>query len=111
MNTRHVRKRNGLKRCCMVGLVGCVVLVGISSTAQAASDQSTGTTSAKVTILDPFLIKVVPVSTSSVGPRSAGSVETTSAVSSTNATFFSRPTIRIPPRLPPRSAFHPRPWY
>jgi hypothetical protein len=86
------------------GAVMCALLVALGPVASAAADASTTTTSTiqvQRTTLDPFTLKVVPSS----------SVVSTSTVRETATSAFNRPSsrqvIRIPSRLPYRSAFHP----
>lgn len=96
------KRQTGARGVLLAAMVLCIVLVAVSSAQQPALTGSERDASAeRVMILDPFELTLVAVS----------SLQPTISVKSTDSVAFTastqRPTIRIPPQLPPRSAFHP----
>lgn len=104
MNKRKTKTWAGVRNVGLVLVVLCIVLAATSSAVAAPSESTTQTSVRPMTVLDPFSLKVVAVS----GNPSTKPSTTVKAVGSTASDKpTGRLSIRIPPRLPARSAFNP----
>jgi hypothetical protein len=100
------KRQAGARGVLLVAMMLCIALVAMSPALYAAPAESGRKASVERTTtltLDPFELKLVEVSVSR--PQPVIRAESTISTASTAST--QRPLIRIPPRLPLRSAFHP----
>lgn len=91
----------------LIGTVVCIVLIAPGASLNAAEPKATAAPSSgrPVTILDPFTLSVLTISSGQAIAKPAGV-----AASFSTVTFVrppGRPPVRVPPRLPMRSPFRP----